>query len=920
MNIASPQTVYLKDYKPVPYLIDEVSLDFDLAPEATRVSSRLSLRPNEAAGPGGAPLVLAGEKLELKAISIDGKPVDKSRYSVNPSSLTIAEVPQKPFTLEIVTLCNPKANTELSGLYVSNNIFCTQCEAEGFRRITYFYDRPDVMARYKVRIEGPAATCPVLLSNGNPGETRKIPGTDRHFALWNDPHPKPSYLFALVAGDLAHVADSFVTRSGRKVDLRIYVERGKEDRCAWAMESLKTSMRWDEERFGLEYDLDIFMIVAVSDFNMGAMENKGLNIFNDKYILALPETATDVDYVNIEAIIAHEYFHNWTGNRITCRDWFQLCLKEGLTVFRDQEFTSDIRSRAVKRIADVKRLRADQFPEDSGPLAHPVRPASYIEINNFYTATVYEKGAELCRMLLTLIGRDAFRKAMDLYFERHDGEAATVEDFVRCMADASGRDLSQFFSWYEQAGTPEVVVSEKYNEAAKIYELTLEQVTSPTPGQPDKAALQIPLGIGLVGQDGEDLPLDLDGTGTLNEPLIELTEAKKSFRFRNVPRKPVLSLNRGFSAPVRIKSDASMADQLFLMKTDNDTFNRWESAQTAAHALIRADLERFPPKLPDFGDKEALQNISDRASSPARIDSIRAGEARAGVKRAADRKSFITALSAVLNDCEVDLAFKALMLGLPGEQEIATLIGRNVDPGAIHEARERLRATIGSGLKDVLLDLWKMTDAKGAYRPDPEETGRRSLRDAVLYAIAGGDAALGAQLAIEQLARSASMTDEIGALSTLVTLDRPERDAALDAFYACHRNDHLIVDKWFALQASAPLGGTNQRVRELMQHPDFKLTTPNRVRSLVGTLAMANPFAFHAQDGEGYAILADTILALDKLNPQVAARMATAFRSWAMLEEKRQGLAKAQLERILATPGLSRDLFEIASKSLGANG
>jgi aminopeptidase N len=879
MNIASPQTVYLKDYKPVPYLIDEVSLDFDLAPEATRVSSRLSLRPNEAAGPDGAPLVLAGEKLELKAISVDGKPIDKSRYSVNASSLTIAEVPQKPFTLEIVTLCNPKANTELSGLYVSNNIFCTQCEAEGFRRITYFYDRPDVMARYKVRIEGPVATCPVLLSNGNPGETGKIPGTDRHFALWDDPHPKPSYLFALVAGDLAHMADSFVTQSGRKVDLRIYVERGKEDRCGWAMESLKTSMRWDEERFGLEYDLDIFMIVAVSDFNMGAMENKGLNVFNDKYILALPETATDVDYVNIEAIIAHEYFHNWTGNRITCRDWFQLCLKEGLTVFRDQEFTSDIRSRAVKRIADVKRLRADQFPEDGGPLAHPVRPASYIEINNFYTATVYEKGAELCRMMLTLIGRDAFRKAMDLYFERHDGEAATVEDFVRCMADASGRDLSQFFSWYEQAGTPEVVVSEKYNEAAKTYDLTLEQVTAPTPGQPDKAALQIPLGIGLVGPDGEDLPLDLDGTGALNEPLIELTEAKKTFRFRNVPRKPVLSLNRGFSAPVRIKSAASMADQLFLMKTDNDTFNRWEAAQTAAHALIRADLDDD--------------------------------------KRVVDRKSFITALSAVLNDNEVDRAFKALMLGLPGEQEIATLIGRNVDPGAIHQARERLRASIGSGLKDVLLDLWKTTDAQGAYRPDPEETGRRSLRYAVLYAIAGGDAALGAQLAIEQLARSASMTDEIGALSTLVTLDRPERDAALDAFYARHRNDHLIVDKWFALQASAPLAGTNQRVRELMQHPDFKLTTPNRVRSLVGTLAMANPFAFHAQDGEGYAILADTILALDKFNPQVAARMATAFRSWAMLEEKRRGLAKAQLERILATPGLSRDLFEIASKSLG---
>jgi aminopeptidase N len=881
MNDVNPQPVYLKDYKPVPYLIDEVCLDFSLAPEATRVTSRLSLKPSRAAGMGGAPLVLDGEKLELEAISIDGKPLDKSRYSVNASSLTIAEVPQKPFTLEIVTTCNPRANTELSGLYVSSNIFCTQCEAEGFRRITYFYDRPDVMARYKVRIEGPADTCPVLLSNGNPGETGKIPGTHRHFAVWDDPHPKPSYLFALVAGDLAHVADSFVTASGRKVELRIYVEKGKEDRCGWAMESLKTSMRWDEERFGLEYDLDIFMIVAVSDFNMGAMENKGLNVFNDKYILALPETATDVDYVNIEAIIAHEYFHNWTGNRITCRDWFQLCLKEGLTVFRDQEFTSDIRSRAVKRIADVKRLRADQFPEDGGPLAHPVRPASYIEINNFYTATVYEKGAELCRMMLTLIGRDAFRKAIDLYFERHDGEAATVEDFVRCMADASGRNLSQFFTWYEQAGTPEVSVAEKYNEAARTYDLTLEQVTAPTPGQPDKAPLQIPLGIGLVGSDGEDMPLDLEGTGALNEPLIELNEPKKTFRFRNVTRKPVLSLNRGFSAPVRIKSGASMADLLFLMKTDNDTFNRWEAAQTAAQALIRADLD--------------------------------------GEKRAADRKSFVTALKAVLNDSEVDQAFKALMLGLPGEQEIATLIGRDVDPGAIHEARERLRAEIGAGVKDVLLGLWKKTEAKGTYRPDPEETGRRALRYAVLQAIAGGDAALGARLATEQLARSTSMTDEIGALSTLVTLDMPERDAALEAFHARHRNDHLIVDKWFALQASAPLAGTNHRVRELMHHPDFKLTNPNRVRSLIGTLAMANPFAFHAPDGEGYVILADTILALDKLNPQVAARMATAFRSWAMLEAKRRALARAQLERILAAPGLSRDLFEIVSKSLAAS-
>jgi aminopeptidase N len=878
MNDVSPQTVYLKDYQPVPYLIDDVYLAFSLDPEATQVTARLKMRPNEASSQKNAPLVLDGEKLALKAISIDGKPLDKSHFNVSATSLAIAKVPQEPFTLEFTTICNPKANTELSGLYVSNDVFCTQCEAEGFRRITYFYDRPDVMARYKVRIEGPVSSCPVLLANGNPGKSGAIPGTDRHFAEWDDPFPKPSYLFALVAGDLAHVSDHYVTRSGRKVELRIYVEKGKEGRCAWAMESLKTSMRWDEERFGREYDLDIFMIVAVSDFNMGAMENKGLNIFNDKYILALPETATDVDYVNIEAIIAHEYFHNWTGNRITCRDWFQLCLKEGLTVFRDQEFTADIRSRAVKRIADVKRLRADQFPEDAGPLAHPVRPASYIEINNFYTATVYEKGAELCRMMLTLIGRDAFRKAMDLYFERHDGEAATVEDFVRCMADASGRSFDQFFRWYEQAGTPEVTVSESYNAKTKTYDLTLEQSTAPTPGQPDKAPLQIPLGIGLLGPDGEDMPLDLDGVGTLNEPLIELTVPEKTFRFRNVAQRPVLSLNRGFSAPIRIKSQTSMADQLFLMKTDNDTYNRWEAAQTAAHAVLSADL--------------------------------------AGRNAKADKASFIAALRAVLEDSAVDQTFKSAMLTLPGEQEIATLIARNVDPGAIHGAREALRAEIGRDLADVLLDQWKKTEGKGAYHPSPEETGRRSLRYAVLYAIAGGDPGLGTRLAMAQLAEPPSMTDEIGALSALITLDVPERDQALDTFYARHRNDRLIIDKWFALQASAPLKGTIRRVRELMSHPDFKLATPNRVRSLIGTFAMGNPFAFHSEDGEGYAILADTILALDPLNPQVAARMATAFRSWAGLEEKRRGLVKAELERILAAPGLSRDLFEIASKSL----
>ena len=883
MKTETPQTIRLSEYKPTPYLIETVFLDFSLEPKAAQVAARMMLKPNPKSDETGAPLVLDGEKLKLVSIAVDGKALSPADYTVTPERLTIQKVPQGEFTLDIVTICDPKGNTTLSGLYMSNGIYCTQCEAEGFRRITYFYDRPDVMARFTVRIEGPADTCPVLLSNGNPGETGHLAGTERHFAVWDDPFPKPSYLFALVAGDLAHVADSFTTASGREVELRIYVEKGKEGRCAWAMESLKASMRWDEERFGCEYDLDIFMIVAVSDFNMGAMENKGLNVFNDKYILALPETATDIDYVNIEAIIAHEYFHNWTGDRITCRDWFQLCLKEGLTVFRDQEFTADLRSRPVKRIADVKRLRADQFPEDSGPLAHPVRPDAYIEINNFYTATVYEKGAELCRMMMTLIGRDAFRKGMDLYLKRHDGEAATVEDFVRCMAEVSGRDFTQFFAWYEQAGTPEVIATEKYDAKRKTYELTLEQVTAPTPGQPVKTPLHIPLGIGLIGADGQDMPLDLEGKGALNAPLIELTEPKKTFRFRNIASKPVLSLNRGFSAPVRIRSNAAPADQIFQMKHDGDSFNRWEAGQTAGGALVLSA-----------------------------IAAMRRGEA------APDASAYCDALKAVLADTSLDQAFQAQMLALPSETDLATLMGRNVDPGLIHEARDQIRGVIGKALMPELQRLWEKTAADGPYRPDTAGTARRALRYAVLQAIAGGDAKTGAALAMAQFSSPPSMTDEIGALSALVHTDESERDEALDQFYARHAADHLLVDKWFALQASIPLHATAERVHKLMRHPDFRLTTPNRVRGLVGTFAMGNPNAFHAPNGEGYRILADTIIVLDELNPQVAARIATAFRSWASLEEKRRALAKAALERILVKPELSRDCFEIISKSLKA--
>ncbi len=876
MRTETPQTIHLKDYKPVPYLIDSADLDFQLEPEATRVRSLLAMRPNPDSGESNAPLVLDGKNLKLLSVAIDATAVDASGFSVSDSALTIAQVPQRPFTLEIVNLCNPKANTELSGLYMSNGMYCTQCEAEGFRRITYFYDRPDVMARFRVRVEAPKQEMPVLLSNGNPGEVGDIPGAGRHFAVWNDPFPKPCYLFALVAGDLAGVFDTFKTMSGRMVKLGIYVEKGKEDRCAWAMQSLKTSMGWDETAFGREYDLDVFNIVAVSNFNMGAMENKGLNVFNDKYILALPSTATDTDYVNIEAIIAHEYFHTWTGNRITCRDWFQLCLKEGLTVFRDQEFTSDVRSRAVKRITDVKTLRARQFPEDGGPLAHPARPSSYIEINNFYTPTVYEKGAEICRMMKTLIGGTAFRKAMDLYFERHDGEAATVEDFVRCMADASGRDLGQFFHWYEQAGTPQLKAEGRYDPKRQTFDLTLEQKTLPTPNQVEKRPMHVPLGIGLVGPDGGDLPLDLEGVGVLNTPIIELAETKKSFRFRNVAERPVLSLNRGFSAPVNLALNSSAADQLFLMGHDRDSFNRWEAGQTRGRELILATMKgTVPPE---------------------------------------HMEGYAAALERLLSDPAIDDAFKALMLGLPPEADIAAAIGEDVDTDAVLAARDGVRAALGARLDGALNHIWASTTEPGAYAPDPAGTARRALRYAALQLILLGNRGKGVALALEELANPHSMTAEIGALSGLVQVEVPERETALETFFAGHAADHLLIDKWFMLQAQAKDSNAAARVERLVHHPAFTYSTPNRVYALIGGFTSGNVAGFNAADGEGYRVVADSVIKLDSFNPQVAARMATGFRSCQSLDAPRRSAAQTQLQRILATPKLSRDTFEIVSR------
>jgi aminopeptidase N len=878
MRTETPQTIFLKDYQPTPYLVDHVSLDFRLEPDKTRVIARFDCRVNPAAPEGIHPLVLDGENIRLVSIAFTGVALEEDQYSVTSTKLIISEPPRDPFTLEIETTCNPTDNTALSGLYRSGGNYCTQCEAEGFRRITYFLDRPDILSRYRVRIEADKIENPVLLSNGNKVLEGDIAGSNRHFAIWEDPFPKPCYLFALVAGDLAMVSDRFTTMNGRKVKLEIYVEHGKQDRCEWAMESLKRSMTWDEEAFGREYDLDVFMIVAVSDFNMGAMENKGLNIFNDKFILARPETATDADYAHIEAIIAHEYFHNWSGNRITCRDWFQLCLKEGLTVFRDQEFSSDVRSRPVKRISDVKLLRAHQFPEDAGPLAHPVRPQSYMEINNFYTATIYEKGAELVRMLKTLVGAVAFRKGMDLYFGRHDGQAVTMEDFVACMAEACGRDLDHFFQWYNQAGTPDVVAQGHFDEQAGRYTLKLTQSTNPTPDQPQKLPLHIPLRVGLLGADGGELRLDTAFDGINHDGIIQLTGAEQTFVFNNIESPPVLSLNRDFSAPINLTSNLTTDDKLFLIAHDSDPFNRFEAAQEIGEALIISAMER-PQETP------------------------------AGLER------FSAAIKSVTGDRSLQAAFVAQMLTLPGEGAIASRLGRNVDPEKIHIASNFVAAYLGNELEGMLLEIYNAPADKD-YAPDATAAGQRSLKQAALMLLGAGNAGQGAMLAYRQFKSATNMTDEFNALVALTQIDVEERGAALEEFYDRHADDHLLVDKWFGLHAQVPFPETLGQVRALLEHEAFSLRKPNTVRALVGSFSLANPVCFNEADGSGYELFSDVIIQLDRINPQVAARLSGAFRSWRMLEPVRRQLAKSALERINQTSGLSTDTLEITERSL----
>ncbi|HTT46705.1 MAG TPA: aminopeptidase N [Pseudolabrys sp.] len=876
MRTDTAQPIRLKDYRPPDWLVETVSLDFSLHPMQTKVRATLALKPNPEAA--AAPLVLDGDGITLTGLKLDGTVLPADSYVATPDSLTIAQAPNRPFTLEIETLVDPTANTQLSGLYRTSGNYCTQCEAEGFRRITYFPDRPDVMAVYTTRIEADKTETPVLLANGNLIDSGDL-GGGRHFATWQDPHKKPSYLFALVGGDLAYIEDRFVTMSGRSVTLRIYVEPGKEGRCGYAMDSLKRSMRWDEEAFGREYDLDIFMIVAVSDFNMGAMENKGLNVFNDKYVLASGDTATDGDFAQIEAVIAHEYFHNWTGNRITCRDWFQLCLKEGLTVFRDQEFSSDMRSRPVKRISDVRGLRAAQFIEDAGPLAHPVRPETYKEINNFYTSTVYEKGAEVVRMVQTLIGKDKFRSGMDLYFARHDGEAATVEQFIKCFADVSGRDMTQFMRWYSQAGTPEVTVCGRFDAARKTYTLDAKQNVPPTPGQPTKEPMVIPLGIGLVGKDGRDLPLATQSASVAHGVLV-LSEPAAMIEFTGIAGKPVLSINRGFSAPIKLITDLTASDLAFLAAHDSDPFNRWQALQTIAMRLL--------------------------------IDNVAA--LHAGTAPRFDDK-LIAAVAAILDDAELEPAFKALALVPPGEGDIAREIGGDIDPDAVFNARRALRAGIGDKLGPGLAAAYERMAVPGPYSPDATSAGRRSLRNVALDLLAATGAPEAIARAARQYGAADNMTDRMAALATLSLYPGPERERALAEFYARYSADALVIDKWFSLQAMTPQPDTLDRVRALTAHSAFSFANPNRVRALIGAFA-ANPTQFNRADGAGYDFVTETLLALDPKNPQIAARLATAFRTWRTLEQGRRGKAESALQRVKAAPNLSRDLSDIVERAL----
>ncbi|MDZ7853636.1 MAG: aminopeptidase N [Halomonas sp.] len=876
--MSEPQPTYLSDYRPPAYRVIRTELTFDLDPNATRVKACLHIErhPEREAG---APLELDGEQLALKAIAIDGQPLEPDEYEVGEANLVVHRVPEA-FQLDTEVEVAPDGNTALSGLYRSSGMFCTQCEAEGFRRITFYPDRPDVMATFSTTVIGSAEQEPVLLSNGNPVERGELPG-GRHFVTWEDPHPKPSYLFALVAGDLKKVEDSFTTMSGRDVTLQIWVEEENLDKTDHAMASLKRAMQWDEEAYGREYDLDLFMIVAVNDFNMGAMENKGLNIFNSAAVLTHPHTATDGAFQRVEGIVAHEYFHNWSGNRVTCRDWFQLSLKEGFTVFRDQCFSADTNSAPVKRIEDVSFFRTAQFAEDAGPTAHPVRPDHYIEIGNFYTLTIYEKGAEIVRMLSNLVGEEAFRRGSDLYFARFDGQAVTIEDFVNCMAEASGQDLAQFMLWYSQAGTPEIDAHGEYDYANAEYRLILRQRTPATPGQPDKRALHIPVRLGLVGtKSGRDLRLTLDGESLGSDAVIHLREEEQEFLFTDVSEAPIPSLLRGFSAPVRLHFPFGREDLAFLQAKDSDGFNRWDAGQRLA-LLAMDDLIA------------AHRNGVEKVMDPRVVEAFR------------------SLLAAEIDD----KAVLAQMLTLPSEAYIAEQQPL-VDVDAIHAARTFVKQRLALALRDDFLRVYHENQDDAPYAPEPEQIAARSLRNVALSYLMAIEDEAGLELAREQFEADHNMTDVRHALTLLVHSSRGDiADPALKAFGAKWAHDPLVMDQWFAIQVTRPQSDVLDRVKFLMEHPAFSLKNPNKVRALIGTFANQNPVNFHRDDGAGYRLLADTVIELNRLNPEIAARMITPLTRWARFDEARQELMKGELERIRAEE-LSPNVYEVVEKAL----
>lgn len=882
-----PKEIFLKDYKAPDYYFDTVDLQFQLGEEKTIVTSKIVVSP----GVEGisAPLVLHGHDLKLISIKVNGTELKGEEYKVNSRHLMLSTPPAVVFNLEIVTEIYPQLNTSLEGLYKSTGNFCTQCEAEGFRKITYFQDRPDVMAKYTCRIEADKTLYPVLLSNGNLIEQGDLEG-GKHYALWEDPFKKPSYLFALVAGQLGCREDSFVTCSGRNVTLRIWTPAQDLPKTAHAMYSLKAAMKWDEEVFGLEYDLDLFNIVVVPDFNMGAMENKSLNIFQSRLVLASPETATDGDYAAILGVVGHEYFHNWTGNRVTCRDWFQLTLKEGLTVFRDQEFSSDLGCRTVKRIADVSKLRIYQFPQDAGPMAHPIRPHSYIKMDNFYTVTVYEKGAEVVRMYKTMFGASGFRKGMDLYFKRHDGQAVTCEDFYAAMCDANNTQLPNFLQWYSQAGTPIVKVASSYDPSSQTFSLKLSQEVPPTPGQPVKEPMFIPVAVGLVDSTGKDMPLtsvysdgSLQTLSTDGQPVfttvLQFKKKEEEFMFKNIPERPVPSLLRGYSAPVRLDSDLSEGDLFFLLASDSDEFNRWEAGQVLARKLMLS-------LVADFQQQKTL------VLNPKFVDGIRT----------------------ILCNTSLDKEFIAKAITLPGQGEIMDMM-EVADPDAVHAVRNFIKKELAVQLKDDLLAAVKSNRSSEAYTFNHDSMARRALKNTCLAYLASLNEPDFVELALHEYKSATNMTEQFAALAALSQNPGQVRDDALLDFYNKWQHEYLVVSKWFALQATSEIPGNVANVQKLLSHPAFDLRNPNKVYSLIGGFC-GSPVNFHAKDGSGYKFLGEIVLQLDKINPQVASRMVSAFSRWRRYDKTRQALAKAQLEMIVSANGLSENVFEIASKSL----